>query len=158
MFVSGENVEKLHCQDFCIFTFMKRMLILFVLCLAGSSYAQTEIKLKKKYYGDYEGIIPEYRVMSDDELMFVNEAIIGISIKEDSIFLNIGNNELNGTYSVMFQADKYYLLDVTIEDQLANERIMVYKRGKELTRDGMFPQPLSRLAKVKRKKKKKKKD
>lgn len=134
---------------------MKQLLIVFLLFLSGSSYAQVEIKLKKKYYGNYEGIIPGYRVMSDDELLFVNESSIAISIDEDSISVNIGNNEMVGTYTVMFQAEKYYLLDVDIEDQLANERIMVYKKGKELTRDGMFPQPLSRLDKIKGKKKKK---
>ena len=63
---------------------------------------------------------------------------------------HIGYNENFDIACVMFEAQKYFLLDVKIEGQLATERIMVYKRGKKLSRDGMYPQPVTELRKKKR--------
>lgn len=127
---------------------MKHLFFIFAVCLGTTVWGQKEIDLKKKYFGVYEGVIAGYRVQSDDELLFVKDAPIEITIEEENVFVTIGNNELSGTYYVMFEADKYYLLDVAIDGQLANERIMVYKQGKKLSRDGMFPQPVTRLEKL----------
>lgn len=107
--------------------------------------------MKRRYRGYYEGVIPEYKVQSNGEIHFVSSTPIEITIGENQVQVRVGNNEMLGTYEVMFKADDYYLLDINIEGQLANERIMVYKRGKKLSRDGMFPQPVTTLRKVRRK-------
>ena len=148
MFVSGWNVEKLIFMEICNFTFMKQWILLCALSLSGTIFAQEEIDLKGRFEGTYEGTVPEYRVQSDDELLFVAETPIQIVIGENQVQVQIGSNRLYGTYDVMFEADKYYLLDVSIDGQLANERIIVYKRGKKLSRDGMFPQPVTSLEKL----------
>lgn len=110
-----------------------------------SAFSQKEIKLKKKYYGKYKGVIPAYKMNSNNEIVEVGETAIYIDIFKDQIMVKVGNNVRYGTYEIMFKADKYFLLDATIEGQLATERVMVYKRGKKLARDGMFPQPVTEL-------------
>lgn len=129
---------------------MKAILMVLAIGFTSISFGQEEVELKRKYRGSYDGMIPEYRVQSGDELLFVNETPITIFIGESQVQVTIGANELFGTYEVMFEAQKYYLLDVKIDGQLATERIMVYKRGKKLSRDGLFPQPVTSLEKSKR--------
>ena len=130
---------------------MKHLLLIALFFSAGSVFSQKDVELNKKYQGYYEGIIPEYSIQSNGELHFVSSTPIAITIGEDFVQVRVGNNEIMGTYEVMFKAEKYFLLDVDIEGQLANERIMVYKKGKKLSRDGMFPQPISSLKKVRKK-------
>ena len=109
--------------------------------------AQKEISLKKRYLGKYAGTIPAYKLDAGDEVLQVSSSAIYILIEKNSIDVTIGNRSITGTYNVMFEAKKYYLLDAKIKDQLANERIMVYKRGRKIARDGLFPQPFSELKK-----------
>lgn len=130
---------------------MKQLLLLALLLTTGTVFGQKEVDLKKKFRGYYEGTIPEYSIQSNGELHFVSSTPISITIGTDIVQVRVGENEMLGTYEVMFKAEKYFLLDVNIQGQLANERIMVYKKGKKLSRDGMFPQPVSTLKKVKKK-------
>lgn len=129
---------------------MKYVLFILSFAFVSLSFSQKEIKLKRKYRGYYEGVIPGYDMLSNGELHFVSSAPIEITIGENQVQVKVGNNTMLGAYDVMFEADRYYLLDVNIEGQLANERIMVYKRGKKLSRDGMFPQPIASLKKNKK--------
>ncbi len=109
--------------------------------------AQKEIKLKRKYIAKYEGIIPAYSMGSALEIVDVDETPITVTIGKEFIYTTIGDRKLQGTYTIMFEADTYYLLDATMTGQLANERILIYKRGKKISRDGMYPQPLADLKK-----------
>lgn len=111
---------------------------------------QKKIDLKRKYQGNYVGTIPAYKVESSQHIMNVSASDISILIGKEQVQVTVGGNTLYGTYEVMFEAKKYYLLDVTIEGQLATERIMVYKAGKRLSRDGMYPQPVTELKKQKK--------
>lgn len=129
---------------------MKCLLFLFSFSFVAFSFGQKDVDLKRRYRGFYEGEIPGYSVRSNGELHFVADAPIEVVIGENQVQVKVGNNTMLGTYEVMFKADAYYLLDVDIEGQLAHERIMVYKRGKKLSRDGMFPQPISKLKKTNR--------
>lgn len=130
---------------------MKHILLIGLLLTSGLVFGQKDISLKKKFRGYYEGIIPEYSIQSNGELHFVSSTPISITIGADVVQVRVGDNEMMGTYEVMFKAEKYFLLDVDVDGQLANERIMVYKKGKKLSRDGMFPQPVTTLKKVKKK-------
>lgn len=130
---------------------MKHLLLILLLTTSAIVFGQKEVSLKKKYRGYYEGEIPEYSILSNNELHFVSTAPIQIEIGENQVQLTVGNNVMIGTYEVMFKAEKYYLLDVNVEGQLANERILVYIKGKKLSREGMYPQPVTTLKKTKRK-------
>lgn len=127
---------------------MRHLLIIGILLCAFSGMAQKEINLKKKFFGAYKGTIPAYKMDTGEDVLEVGSADIMIYIAEDKIEINIGKQALQGVYDVMFEANEYFLLDAKIDGQMANERIMVYKRGKKLSRDGMFPQPIAELKKI----------
>lgn len=126
---------------------MKVLLAILLIAAPLISLGQKEIKLKKKYLGAYKGEIPAYKMDIGEEVIEVGQTAIQVNLEADQITLSIGNNVLTGSYHVMFEAKSYYLLDIDINNQLANERIMVYKRGKKIARDGMYPQPLAELSK-----------
>ena len=128
---------------------MKWMIIL-ILIFPFALSAQKEIKLKRKYMARYEGVVPAYSMGSALEIVDVDEAPITIIIGKKVIYTTIGERKLQGTYEIMFEADTYYLLDATMTGQLANERILIYKRGKKISRDGMYPQPVADLKKKRR--------
>lgn len=113
--------------------------------------SQKKIELKKRYFGTYKGTIPSYNIDAGDEIIRVSESMIYITLAENEISVAVGNNKLYGTYEVMFEAKSYYLLDADIVGQLATERIMVYKRGRKIARDGMYPQPVTELKKYRSK-------
>lgn len=126
---------------------MRQLIIILSIIAPLSLVGQKEVKLKKKFFGAYKGEIPAYKLDIGDEVVDVSSTSIFVDLQEDDITISIGNNVLKGKYEVMFEAKSYYLLDVDVENQLANERIMVYKRGKKIARDGMYPQPLAEMSK-----------
>ncbi len=128
---------------------MSRFLFLLLFILPVLLSAQQPIELKKKFQGTYEGAIPAYQLDSGKEIVDVDLTPIQIQITDKNIFLQIGKNKLSGTYTIMFEAKTYFLLDCRIENQLAGERIVVYKKGKKISRDGLFPQPSVQLEKTK---------
>ena len=144
-----ELVEKYHDSSrfsFLYLGLMKWMIVLLLILPFGLN-AQKEIKLKRRYLAKYEGTVPAYSMGSALEVVDVDETTITITIGRKFIYTTIGDRKLQGTYVVMFEADTYYLLDATMSGQMANERILVYKRGKKISRDGMYPQPLADLKK-----------
>lgn len=130
---------------------MRKMLVLILLVTPLIGFSQKKVNLKKKYFGQYKGTIPAYNIDAGEEILRVSESLIFINLAKDEISVTVGNNKLYGTYKVMFAAKTYYLLDAKIDGQLATERIMVYKRGKKIARDGMYPQPVCELKKYKAK-------
>lgn len=127
---------------------MTKQFLILLLALAPSLlYGQKTEKLKKKFFGTYEGMIPAYKEDIGGDVVNVSEISIVVELSADSLHIAIGNHHLKGSYEVMFKADDYYLLDARMEGQLAAERILVYKRGKRIAREGMYPQPLAELEK-----------
>lgn len=108
-------------------------------------------KIKRKHYGVYVGTIPGYQIETDQDLVNVESTTIEIEISEKHVSIQIGDQKVTGTYTVLFKGDNYYVLDVTVEGQEANDRIVVYQRGKKISRDGMFPQPNTMLDKLSKK-------
>ncbi|MCH2224235.1 MAG: hypothetical protein MK066_05645 [Crocinitomicaceae bacterium] len=129
---------------------MRRLLLFLLIVFPLMLSAQKEIKLKRKYFGKYKGMVAGYQMNSGIELIDIGETPIVVLIDKEQIYITIGDRKLVGTYTVMFKAQKYYLLDAEIDGQLANERILVYFRGKRISRDGMYPQPVTELKKTKK--------
>ncbi len=129
-------------------------LILLLVFISHSLAAQPKIgvTLKKKYFGYYQGKIEGYNVDVGEKILRTDPVDIFITLTKDSVFLTIGNNQLKGTYNVMFRAKKYYLLEADMNGQDASERLIVYIKGKKMRRDGMYPQPVVELKKVRKKK------
>jgi hypothetical protein len=111
--------------------------------------SQQQLALKKKYFGEYYGEIPSYSFQTETDIIEVEAASIHISISSDEVKFEIGSLSHQGTYKVLFEANNYFLLDCVVPNQLASERIMVYKKGKKIARDGLYPQPITFLFKKK---------
>lgn len=126
-------------------------ILFFIFIAANFSFGQKELVLKKKYFGKYKGTIAAYQYESNNRLIPVAETEILIDLFKEDITIRIGGNENSGTYEVMFEADDYFLIDAKMDGVLATERILVYKKGKKLGRDGMYPQPVCELERYARK-------
>lgn len=101
--------------------------------------------IKRKYYGTYEGQINGYKFDAGDKLVEVNPIPIQIQINVGYLTIQIGKLTTRGDFEVLFEADDYYVLDATMENQSVGERIVVYKKGKKISRDGLYPQPSALL-------------
>lgn len=129
------------------FGLMQKLALIFLLLIPLFSEGQKEITLKRKYLGNYKGTISDYKLDTGNEIIAVGDAPIYIELTKDDLTLTVGTRSTKGTYKVMFEAKTYYLVDAKMEGQLATERIMVYKRGRHIARDGMYPQPVTDLKK-----------
>ena len=123
------------------------LVVLFFLSLHIN--AQKELKLAKKFFGDYQGVIPEYVLPSSGGEVRVLETPIRLKIDEELVEMTIGKLELKGNYRILFESKGYFLLECTVEGKSLAERIMVFKRGKKISRDGLYPQPSAILYKQK---------
>ena len=128
---------------------MKRFLVLLIVFVPVLVSAQKPVELKKKFYGAYEGQISNFELDGGKDLIPVDSISIRVEISLQNIEITIGKQINTGTYSVLFEGDKYFVLDCRMEGQLATERIVVFKHGKKISRDGLYPQPNSFLFKVK---------
>jgi hypothetical protein len=131
------------------FVTMKYGLFLLLLTLIGFSRAQKAVVLKSKFFGTYKGDIASYQLDSGKELVDVNPSAIQVTIADSTVEITVGQNRLKGSYKVLFEAKTYFLLDCKIDGQLAGERIVVYKKGKKISRDGLYPQPSATLYRTK---------
>jgi hypothetical protein len=127
---------------------MRTALFLFLMA-SNFGFSQSTTSLKKKYLGSYIGEIPSYSFNAEDGQIDVAATSIKIIIKAKEINFEIGKKAFQGTYNVLFEANNYFLLDCEIPNQLATERIMVFKKGKKISRDGLYPQPMAFLKKEK---------
>ena len=129
---------------------MRKLFFLLTLLVGFSSVAQTSGQLKKRLLGTYSGFIPSYKTVSTN--IHVDSVAVTIKLSNNSLQFTVGKLEFEGEYTVLLETSTYFILDCKIEDRIANERIMVYKRGKKISRDGLFPQPNATLYKLRKKK------
>jgi hypothetical protein len=106
-------------------------------------------QLKKSTFGTYLGEIPTYELNTGFNQIPVESVAISIVLSASSIEINTGKLNQIGTYSILFDTKSYYLLEVKLENQFAPERLMVYKKGKKIIREGIRPQPDALLLKQK---------
>lgn len=123
------------------FVLVKHGLLIAFLFFAGCTLAQKPAKIKRKFFGNYSGVLPPYKFDSGKELIHVDSTSIQVRIADSTVELSIGKNQLKGTYNVMFESNDYYFLNCTIEGQVAGERMLLYKKGKKICRLGINPQP-----------------
>ncbi len=107
-------------------------------------------QLKKSYYGKYTGSIPAYEINTGMEKINVAATQIEIQLSAKEMVLKIGNQEMKGSWEILFEGNGYFVLNGKIENQAAPERIIVYKKGKKISREGIRPQPDAMLVKVKK--------
>ncbi len=127
---------------------MRTILFVFLL-LSNFGFTQSKLTLKKKYFGSYKGEIPSYSFNSNDTVIEVGATVIKINIRAKDIQFEIGQNAISGSYSILFEANNYFLLECKMPNQVVTERVMVFKKGKKISRDGLYPQPMAFLKKEK---------
>ena len=144
--IYGTAEERL---SFPIFDIVKKVMIILFPLLASVALAQEPVELKKKFFGAYSGEIATFKLDTGEDLVDIEKSAVTINIEADSVTFQIGRNRLKGPYEVLFEAKKYYVLDCKIPGRLAGERVVVYKQGKRISRDGLYPQPSAMLYKLK---------
>lgn len=110
---------------------------------------QCTAQLKKAYLGQYTGEIGSYEISTGQELFTVQPVAIRAHLDRDSLHLQIGDRHFTGTYEILLETQTYLLLEALLANQIAPERIIVYKKGKKISREGIKPQPDAILKKVK---------
>ncbi len=122
---------------------------LFILFLILSSISFSQTSLKSKYFGLYEGVIDAYKMDTGDALLEVSETTISVNLQDKALEIKIGKSTFNGSYTVLFEAENYIVLEAHLTNQPINERIVVYKKGNKISRDGLYPQPSALMYKTK---------
>lgn len=128
---------------------MKKLLLVVSFLVCSTAWSQKPIELKKKFLGSYSGTIASFKLDTGEDLVDIEREKISLMIDVDSVKFTIGRNSLTGSYTVLFEAKKYYVLDCIIPGRLAGERVVIYKAGKKISRDGLYPQPSAMLTKDK---------
>lgn len=117
----------------------KRFLLLILLLLPIVSSAQS---LKKKYIGVYRGSISAYVLSVGNSTLTVDAASIVIAFSNDQTCVQtIGNDQLNGTWSVVSETKTTYTIEMKLNNQVMLERCVLEKKSKKLLREGFYPQP-----------------
>ncbi len=129
---------------------MRKLFFLLTLFVGFLSAAQTSGQLKKRFLGTYTGFIPSYKTVSSN--IQVDSVAFTIELSNNHLQFTLGKLEFEGEYTILLETSTYFILECKMDDRIANERIMVYKRGKKISRDGLFPQPNATLYKLRKKK------
>jgi len=123
------------------------VLIIFLICCFISS-AQ-DIKVKRKFRGIYTGIIPPYEFNSGEELFRVSSAPISITISKTEYLLTIGDLNYEGEIIALSVKKKQAYFTIKIPEYSLEEKVQVDAKKKILLRDGIRPQPILQLRKIK---------
>lgn len=105
-------------------------------------------QMKRSAYGKFYGTIPSYELSSGKESFITAASNISVQISKTQIFINIGQQHYKGTWRLLMQTKAYYLIEAITESP-APERILIYKKGKKMLREGVSPQPDVMLTKIK---------
>jgi hypothetical protein len=123
-------------------------LILFLIVYAHS-YAQKP--LKKKYLGKYQGVIGSYKINTGSQFIDVAETTVSVDLQKNDLIFKIGRNSMTTPYSSEKKDKKSYLIRFTRDVDQTPEVLVLNKKTKEIVREGVSPQPNSKLLKVKKK-------
>lgn len=122
----------------------------FLLLVFIAFHCFANAQLKKSTFGTYSGEIAGYELNTGFNQIPVESVAISIVLAANSVEINTGKLTQTGTYTILFDTKSYYLLEVKLENQLAPERLMVYKKAKKIVREGIRPQPDAVLVKQKK--------
>ncbi len=113
-------------------------IILLFLSIFLSSTAISQ--MNRSCFGTYKGVIEGYSIGKSNELIQIDPSAIEIQIMKGPIFIFIDDQKYEGTWKVLLETKVYYLVEAKTNN-LALERLMIYKREKKILREGISPQP-----------------
>lgn len=125
-----------------------KSIIAFIFLIPMLSFGQH--KLKKKFCGNYSGIIPTYKMEDGATVVDVDSVNINIEFLIDgTVQFSIGTIQDNGKYNVEFTNDTFILITAKLEKQKAEEKLKLFLKDKHIEREGIYPQPDGILVKIK---------
>lgn len=124
---------------------MKNLLVISFLFLTSVAFGQS---LKKKFLGTYSGTVPSYKVDIGSGVVDVASAGLTITLTAEGVTQTLGKSVRNGTWRIDETEKTYYVILLRLEGQIAEERIVLQKKSKEMVREGIFPQPDALLRKM----------
>jgi hypothetical protein len=124
---------------------MKNLLVICFILLMGTAFSQT---LKKKFLGTYSGTVPAYKIDIGSGVVDVAAAELTIALTADGVTQTLGKSVRKGTWRIDETEKTYYVILLRLEGQIAEERIVLQKKSKEMVREGIFPQPDALLRKM----------
>lgn len=117
---------------------MKTLLPLLLLLLCATGYSQ---QLHNNLLGTYVGSIPAYTLDVGQGTVHVAETGITIELTASGVVQQLDNQQKKGTWKILRTEKQYYIIAIKLEGQLAEERVIIYRKGHSMKREGIFPQP-----------------
>ncbi len=112
--------------------------------MASTGFGQ---HLKKKFYGTYKGVVPAYKMDIGSDVIDVASASITIVLSPEGVIQQLGNDTKNGTWKIVSTEKAYFVLSMRLNGGIVEEQIVLDKKTKSMTRQGIFPQPDTELVK-----------
>ena len=125
-------------------------ILAFFLLLSNNCLSQ---KIKWKYRGEYLGIIPAYTFHSGNEYIEVEKTDIQIKLRKREIEIAIGKNIMKGGFKIVKEENKTLFINFKRPRDYGTEKIIVYRKKREIVRDSFYPQPKCILYKTKKRRK-----
>ena len=130
---------------------LKQIIPLSLMLLPSVIWGQsTDLKIKKKYLGTYQGQMNAYYLTDGNTTFEVESTTCKVQLKSNGISLELDNVAKEGNYSVLFATKEYTVLEANYDNTPMRDRFILPKKGKVLTREGLTPQPNVTLNKVKK--------
>lgn len=106
-------------------------------------------KLRRKYFGNYSGVIASFELVIDTIAVPVSAAPIKVRFeKELNVFVQtIGESQVIGTWTIANKTSNIIFLTVHFPNLAIEENYELHLADKTLIRKGMYPQPKTQLTK-----------
>lgn len=128
--------------------FMHRFLFSITLCVCMQFQASAQ--LKKSFFGKYSGTIGAYEMsLGKNDRIQVESSPVEIQLSPKEIVFIIGAKTYTGTWSLIQENKTTFVIEGKMDNLAVKERILIYKKGKKIVREGILPQPDVMLKKVK---------
>lgn len=108
-------------------------------------------QVKKSYLGKYVGTIAAYEMsVGASERIQIGTSAIEIQLSATEIVIVIGTKTNKGIWTLFSENKTNFVIEGKMDNTAAKERILIYKKGKKIVREGIRPQPDVMLKKVRR--------
>jgi hypothetical protein len=122
-----------------------KLFLLFSILFNTLFITSQTFKLKKKDLKTYMGQIPAYDVNLNNQIIHIEAASIEVKLTKDSLYVNVGSLQWEGTYNVSKIEKKKFELIGKMNETGIPETLLLDSKKKTLTRRGLFPQPTTVL-------------
>lgn len=127
---------------------MFRYTLFFLVFISFGLHAQKP--LKKKFLGRYHGEIGAYKINTGAQFIDVAQTDILVTLRKSDLDFTIGKNQMTLPYTWKKKDKQLIIIEFTRSTDETLETLILTKNRKEITREGIFPQPKAILKKIKK--------